>query len=88
MPFFEIRGSTSDKIGIIIVGLPLGGFLLLMGVGNLIYPDVPEEHLTLNTLMCLAVCLLGLFLLLLAIAAYRGILRSKKNSGERYPPEP
>jgi len=83
MPFLEISGSNREKIAIIIVSLPLGGLLLLMGVANLIYPDVPEDHLAVNTLMCLGGCFVGLILLLLAIAAFRGILHSKEDSREQ-----
>jgi hypothetical protein len=84
MAFLEIRASTLGNIVIIIVGLLLAGFLLLLGVAHLIYPDVPEEHLALNTVMCLVVCCISLFPLLLAIAAFRGILHRKKNSREQH----
>lgn len=55
---------------------PLSRFLLLMGVANLINPDVPDDYLTQNTVICLVVCGIGVVLLLVVIAALRGILLS------------
>jgi hypothetical protein len=82
MPFLEIRTSTLGNIVIIILGVLFAGFLLLMGIGNLVYPDVPEEHIPLNTAMCLTVCCLSLLPLLLAIAAFRGILFKRRSEGK------
>jgi hypothetical protein len=55
-----------------------------MAVANLIYPDVPEEHLAVNTFMCLLVSFVSLFPLLAAVAALRGILRRKNDSSEQH----
>jgi len=84
MAFLEIRGSTLCNVFIFIGGLLFGGFLLLMGVGNLIYPDVPEDHLAVNTFMCLLVSFVSLFPLLAAVAALRGILHRKDDSSEQH----
>jgi hypothetical protein len=83
MAFLEIRASTLCNALIIIAGLLVGGFLLLMGVGNLIYPDVAEEHLAVNTFMCLLVSFVSLFPLLAGVAALRGILHSKQDSKDQ-----
>ena len=80
MAFLEIRTSTSISVIILIVGLLVSGFLLLSGVANLINPDVPNAYLAQNTKVCLAVCSIGVVFLLLAIAAFRGILLKKKST--------
>ncbi|MBE0668282.1 MAG: hypothetical protein IH593_11520 [Bacteroidales bacterium] len=82
MAFFEIRTSTAVSVIIIIIGLLIGGFFLLLGVGNLISPDVPDDYLTRNTIVCLGVCAVGLIPLLAAIAAFRGIISKKKKASE------
>jgi membrane protein implicated in regulation of membrane protease activity len=80
MAFPEIRTSTPVGVVIIILALALTAFLLLFGVANLIHPDVPDAYLTENTLVCLAVCGLGVAALLVAIAVFRGILLKKRTS--------
>ncbi len=79
MAFLEIRSSTLTNLAIIIVGLLISGFLLLFGVANLINPDVPDAYLKQNTKVCLLVCIIGIVFLLLAVAAFRGILLRKKS---------
>ena len=79
MAFFEIRTPTAISVIIIILGLLVSGFLLLFGVANLIDPDVPEAYYARNTKVCLMAIVIGVIFLLLAIAAFRGILL-KKNS--------
>ena len=81
MRFLEIRTYTIINVIIIIVGLMVGGFLLLFGVANLVNPDVPESYYARNTKVCLIVCGIGVIFLLLAIAAFRGILLKKKSKG-------
>ena len=81
MRFLEIRTYTIINVIIIIVGLMVGGFLLLFGVANLVNPDVPEAYYARNTKVCLIVCGIGVIFLLLAIAAFRGILLKKKSKG-------
>ncbi|HUW93525.1 MAG TPA: hypothetical protein VMV74_10190 [Bacteroidales bacterium] len=78
MAFFEIRTSTVVSVIIIIAGLLVGGLFLLFGVANLIYPDVPDDYLTRNTIVCLGVCAVGLIPLLVAIATFRGIIHKNK----------
>ena len=82
MAFLEIRTSILTNVIIIILGLLFMGFLLLMGIANLINPDVPDAHLKENTVACIVTCFISLGPLLAAIAAFRGILHRKKNSGE------
>ena len=80
MTFLGIRTSRIINIAIIIMGLVVGGFLLLFGVANLINPDVPEAYYAQNTKVCLIVCSIGVIFLLLAIAAFCGILFKRKNA--------
>ena len=79
MAILEIRTSTIINVIIIIVGLLVSGCLLLFGVANLINPDVPDTYLNQNTKVSLLVCFIGMVFLLLAIAAFRGILLRKKS---------
>ena len=79
MAFLEIRTSTLINVVIIIFALLLTGFLLLMGITNLINPDVPDAYLAQNTRTCLLICCISVLPLLLAIAAYRGILHRNKS---------
>jgi hypothetical protein len=50
----------------------------------LINPDVPDAYLNQNTKVSLLVCLIGMVFLLLAIAAFRGILLRKKSEKEEH----
>ena len=80
MAFLETRISTAISVVIIILGVIVGGFLLLMGVANLINPDVPDVYLRQNTKVCLVVCGIGVLFLLSAVAAFLGILFKKKSA--------
>ncbi len=80
MAFLKIRTSTAINVLIIIVGVIVSGFLLLFGIANLINPDVPEDYLDQNTKVCLVFCSIGLIFLLLAIAAFRGIISKNKGA--------
>lgn len=82
LAFLEIRAHPVVNVVLMIMALPIAGFLLLMGVANLIQPDVSDRYLFLNTVICLLVCIIGLGLLLLAVAAFRGILHNRRNSKE------
>ena len=84
MAFLEIRTNTAINVIIMIAGLLVSGFLLLFGVANLIDPDVPEAYYARNTKVCLIVCGIGMIFLLLAIAAFRGILLRKKSIREEH----
>jgi hypothetical protein len=79
MTSLGIRILKVINIAIIIIGVVVGGFLLLFGVANLVNPDVPDAYLPRNTKVCLVVCIIGILFLLLAIAAFRGILFVKKS---------
>ena len=79
MAFLKLHTSKTLGVILIIVGLLLGGFFLLFGVGYLIIPEVAEGDLT-NTIACLVVISIGLAFLLLAIAVFRGLLSQKKSS--------
>jgi hypothetical protein len=82
MASFEIRTSTALSILIIIAGLLIGGLILLFGLANLIHPDVPDEYLKQNTIICISFCILGVLALLPAIAAFRGILHRKRRQAD------
>lgn len=80
--FLEIRAHPVVNVVLIILALPIAGFLLLMGVANLIHPDVSDKYLFMNTVMCLLVCAIGMGLLVMAVAAFRGILHHRRNSND------
>ena len=80
MAFLKIRINNAINVIIMIAGLVISGLLLLLGVANLIHPDVPEAYYAQNTKVCLIVCGIGMIFLLLAIAAFRGILLRKKSN--------
>jgi hypothetical protein len=83
MSFLEIRTPIVISVIIIIASLPVSGFFLLFGVANLIHPDVSDDALILNAVVCLVLCGIGVASLLVAIAAFRGILfRIKSARGE------
>jgi hypothetical protein len=84
MAFLEIRSSTAISVVIIIFGLFFSGLLLLFGIANLITPDVSDDYLTQNTVACLVACSIGVILLLVAIATFRGILHKKKSARREY----
>lgn len=78
MKFPIIKTSNLINTVIIIVSLFICGFFLLFGIANLINPDVPDEFLKQNTIVCIMVCGIGVSFLLLAIASFRGVLYYKK----------
>jgi len=82
MSYLVLRTSIFVNVIIIIVGLLASGFLLLFGIANLINPDVPDDYLTQNTMICLLVSSIGIAFLLLAIASFRGIVLKKKDIKE------
>ena len=78
MAFLEIRVPTAIAVFLIVLGLPASGAVLLFGVGTLIHPESGAD-----VVPALVLCGLGVFLLLMAIAAFRGTLhRNKSSSGE------
>jgi hypothetical protein len=75
MAFLEIRVPTAVAAVLIILGLPASGAFLLFGVDTLIHPESGADIVP-----ALVICGMGVFLLLMAIAAVRGILRKNKSS--------
>ena len=69
------RTSTPISLVLIALGLPTSGAFLLFGLACLADLINPE----LGIVAGLVFCGMGLFLLLIAIAAFRGILRRKKS---------
>lgn len=77
MAFLEIRVPTAISVVLIVLGLPASASFLCFGVAHLIGGSWADFA------PALVLCALGLFLLLMAIAAFRGILhRTKSSSGE------
>lgn len=79
MKFLIIKTSILKNTLIIITSLFFSGLFLIFGITNLINPDVPQEFLNQNTIVCIVYCGIGLLFLLFAIAAFRGVIYSKKN---------
>ena len=75
MAFLEIRVPTAIGVVLIVLGLPASVALLSFGLGCLADLTNPEGGIV----AALGVCGMGLFLLSMAIAAFRGILRRKKS---------
>ena len=72
MAFLEIRTSIPIGVVLVVLGLPSSVAFLLFGLDCLINPEG-------GIVAALVFCGMGAFLLLMAIAAFRGILRRKKN---------
>ena len=72
-----IKTSNLKNTVIIAASLFISGLFLLFGIANLINPDVPQEYLLQNTIVCIVACGIGVSFLLLAIASLRGILYKK-----------
>ena len=65
----EVPIHTSTPGCLIVGGALLGLILLLVGLGELFFPHVPEESVALNTMICLIVSGLGVVCLVLAVRA-------------------
>ena len=76
MRFLEIRVPTAIAVFLIVLGLPASAALLLFGLAGLWHPFHPD----LGWGAALVFCGMGVFILLMAIAAFRGILHRKRNS--------
>jgi len=74
MAFLEIRVPTAIAVILIVLGLPASGAFLLFGLGCLADPTNPDGGLAAAPVFCG----MGVFILLMAIAALRGILRRKR----------
>jgi hypothetical protein len=75
MAFLEIRVPTAITVVLVVLGLPASASFLLIGVPYLIGGSWADF------VPAVVLCGLGVFLLLMAIAAFRGILRRKKSPG-------
>jgi hypothetical protein len=75
MAFLEIRVPIAVSVILIVLGLPASGSFLLLGMGTLIHPESGAD-----VVPALVLCGLGVFLLLMAIAAFRGILHRNRKS--------
>ena len=75
MAFLEIRTSTPISVFLIVLGLPASVAFLSFGLGCLADLTNPDGGIV----AALVFCGMGVFLLLMAIAALRGILRRKKS---------
>ena len=74
MAFLEIRVPTAIAVILVVLGLPASGAVLLFGLGCLADLTKPDGGVVAGVVFCG----MGVFLLLMAIAAFRGILRSRK----------
>ena len=75
MAFLEIRIPTAISVFLIVLGLPASVALLSFGLGCLADPTNPDGGIAAAPMFCG----MGMFLLLMAIAAFRGILHRKKS---------
>ena len=82
MAFLEIRVSTAISVVLVALGLPASASFLLIGVPYLIGGSWADF------VPALVLCGLGVFLLLMAIAALRGILHREARSGSERPRRP
>ena len=74
MAFLEIRVPTAIAVFLFLLGLPASTAFLLFGLACLSQPFNPDGGIVAG----LTFCALGVFLLLMAIAAFRGLLRRRK----------
>ena len=74
-----IRESYFLNIIILVSSLFVSFFAFLFGIANLITPDVSEDFLVQNTIVCIVLCLIGVLFLLIAFASIQGILYKIKN---------
>ncbi len=75
---FYIKASGLTNVVIIIISLFISVFSFLFGIANFIYPEVSDEFLFQNTVVCIVLCCIGLVFFLLAIASLRGIQYKSK----------
>jgi hypothetical protein len=74
MAWLEIQVRTATATFLIVLGIPAFAGLLLFGLGCLSQPFNPDG----GAVAGLVFCGVGTFLLLMAIAAFRGILHRKE----------
>ena len=73
MGFLEIRAPIAVSLILMVLGPLAAGLLLPIGVGYLLRPESAADIAP-----ALVLCGLGVFLLLMAIAAFRGLLHRKR----------
>ena len=73
MPLIEIRVPIVIAMVLVVLGLPSAASFLLFGVAHLIGGSWSDF------VPALVLCALGTFLLLMAIAAFRGLLHRGRN---------
>ncbi len=78
MKFLVIRESYFLNIVILLISLFVSFFSFLFGIANLITPDVSDDFLVQNTIVCIVLCIIGVAFLLIAIASIQGILYKYK----------
>lgn len=83
MAFSGLRNSTLANVALIVICLLLAAPLLMIGIGELVHPDVPESYFAQNTAICLGLCGLGVALLWVAIAVYRGMLLRRRKPADQ-----
>jgi len=75
MAFLEIRAPIAVSLILIVLGPLAAGLLLPIGIGYLMHPESGADIVP-----SLVLCGMGVFLLLMAIAAFRGLLHRKQGS--------
>ena len=75
MTFLEFRVLTVIAVFLIVLGIPALAAFLLFGLGCLSQPLNPDGGVVAGLIFCG----MGVFILLMAIAAIRGILRGNKS---------
>lgn len=83
MKFPVIRESYFLNSIILLFSIFVSFFSFLFGIANLISPDVSDDFLIQNTIVCIVLCIIGTVFLMIAIASFKGIIykiRLKKKS--------
>ncbi len=78
MAFSGLRNSTLANTVLIVVCLVLAALLLMIGIGELVHPDVPQRYYGQNTAICLGLCAAAVILIGVAIAVFRGMRLSRR----------
>ena len=74
MKFLVIRESYFLNIVILLISLFVSFFSFLFGIANLITPDISDDFLVQNSIVCIVLCVIGIVFLLIAIASIQGIV--------------
>ena len=84
MAFLKIRVPTAIGVFLIVLGLPASVVFISFGLGCLADPTNPDGGIV----AALVFCGMGVFLLLMAVAALRGILHKTARSRSGRPRRP